>query len=138
MRRNGESNPVTYVFIALLVAAAFYAFHAGPVYIDNLEVKEAANEAFNVYWLNGEESARNKLVIRLNNRGLGTHLAVDENGVESWPTGLGVDPERVTFVETEDGQLTVTVNYDRVVEFKPLSKRRTFNVTATKVGKKLK
>lgn len=137
MRRNGESNPVTYIVVVLLVAAAFYVFHVGPVYVDNMEVKEAANEAFNVYWLNGEDAARNKLVGRLN-RGVGAHLAVDENGVESWPAGLGIDPERVTFVETDDGQLTVTVNYDRVIEFSPLKKRKTFNVTATKVGKKLK
>lgn len=138
MRRNGESNPVTWIVVLALIGAGFYGYHVGPVYMDNLEVKEAAAEAFNLYWTNGEKNARDRLVIRLNEKGIGTHLEVDENGVESWKPGLGIDPERVTFVDSPDGTLRVTVNYDRVVIFSPLKKRKIFNVTAEKVGKRLK
>ncbi|MGV3625539.1 MAG: hypothetical protein ACO1OB_32310 [Archangium sp.] len=137
MRRNGETNPVTWLVVLALIGAGFYGFHVGPVYMDNLEAKEAASEAFNVYWNDGEDIARKKLVIRLNEKGIGNHLEVDENGVETWKPGLGIDPERVTFVE-QGGTLRVTVSYDRVVVFSPLKKRKTFHVTAEKVGKRLK
>lgn len=138
MRRNGETNPVTWIVVLALAGAGFYGFHVGPVYMDNLEVKEAAAEAFNVYWNENEDSARAKLVSRLNQKNQSKHLEVDENGVEAWKPGLGIDPERVTFTEGGDGTLTVRVNYDRVVIFSPLKKRKTFNVTAEKVGKRVK
>ncbi|PZR16100.1 MAG: hypothetical protein DI536_07345 [Archangium gephyra] len=138
MRRNGETNPVTWIVVLALIGVGFYGFHVGPVYMDNLEVKEAASEAFNVYFNDGEDLARRKLIIRLNEKNFGTHLEVDENGVESWKPGLGIDPERVTFVEGGDGTLRVTVSYDRVVIFSPLKKRKTFHVSAEKVGKRLK
>lgn len=137
MRRNGESNPVTWIVVLALIGAGFYGYHVGPVYMDNLEVKEAAAEAFNVYWTDGETVARRKLIIRLNEKGFGTHLEVDENGVESWKPGLGIDPERVTFTDSA-GTLRINVSYERVVIFTPLKKRKTFQVSAEKVGKRLK
>lgn len=136
MRRNGESNPVTYLVIIALAAAGFYAYHVGPVYWDNLEAKEAVGQAFNVYWLEGEKIAKAKLLIRLNEKGVGNHLEVDENGVEHWKPGLGIDPDNVIIEET-NGSLAVRVTYDRVIEFKPLKKRKTFHIVAEKVGKKV-
>lgn len=135
VRRNGETNPVTYLVIIALAAAGFYAYHVAPVYWDNLEAKEAVGQAFNVYWLDGEKVAKAKLMIRLNEKGTGQHLAVDENGAESWRPGLGVDPDNV-IINDDNGKLTVRVTYDRVVEFAPLKKRKTFHIVAEKVGKK--
>ncbi len=118
-----------------VVAGGFYVFHVGPLYMDNFEVKEAAAQAFNVYWLEGPDSAKKKLLIRLNERGKGEHLAVDDNGVESFKPGFNVDPDNVTIVETS-GELRVRVTYERTVIFKPLKKRKVYHLTAEKVGRK--
>lgn len=135
VRRNGETNPVTYLVLIAVAAGAFYAYHVAPVYWDNLEAKEAVGQAFNVYWLDGEKAARERLLIRLNEKGLGQHLVVDENGAESWKPGLGVDPDNV-IIKDENGRLTVRITYDRVIEFAPLKKRKTFHIAAEKVGNK--
>ncbi len=135
VRRNGETNPVTIILILALTAAGFYGYHVGPVYWDNLEAKEACAQAFNLYWLNGAESAKSTMLFRLNSK-VGKHLEVDDDGVERWLPGLGVDPDNVIIEETA-GTLTVRVTYDRVVHFKPLKKRKVFHVVAEKVGQKL-
>ncbi|MFT3708305.1 MAG: hypothetical protein QM817_11685 [Archangium sp.] len=137
LRRNGETNPVTWIVVILLAAAGFYIFHVGPVYMGNLEMKEAASEAFNYYWTNGEDAARSKLLNRMNVINADTlHLEVDEDGVEAWKPGYGITEEMVTFIENEK-KLTVRVEYDRWVEFKPLKKRKKFHLIAEKTGTRL-
>lgn len=135
VRRNGETNPVTILIIIAVAAAGFYGYHVAPVYMDNMEAKGAVEQAFNVYWLEGEKNAKDKLLIRLNEKGVGNHLVVDENGVESWRSGLGIDPDNVVFDES-NGKLSVRVTYDRVIQFDPLKKRKTFHIVAEKVGKR--
>ncbi len=134
VRRNGETNPVTIIVILALIAAGFYAFHVGPVYIDNATVREKCAEAFNVYRVNGEDIARQKLTYAVNAT-IGEHLEVDEDGVERVVKGLGV-PEEGIFLEETDETLTVRVTYTRTIQFSPLKNRKTFQLMAEKVGKK--
>ena len=135
MRNNGETNPGTYVVVVLLAAAGFYVYHVAPVYWDNLEAKEAAAEALNVYILKGEETARAGLMFRLNNNKSTSHYEVDDEGVESVKPGLGLKEENVTIdVDQKTNKISVRVEYDRVIEFKPLKKRKLFHLVAKKVG----
>lgn len=136
MRNNGETNPVTYLVIALVVAVGFYAYHVGPLYYDNLEAKDAAGEAFAVYALSGEKVAHDKLLIRLNARSPGTsHYEVDADGVEVIKPGYGLTDDNITFAFDEaTRQLTVRIEYDRLVEFSPLKKRKSFHLVAEKTG----
>lgn len=136
MRNNGETNPVTYLVVVLLAAAGFYVYHVAPVYWDNLEAKEAAAEAFNIYILKGEEPARQNLMIRLNAKSPGTsHYEVDDEGVESIKPGYGLKDENVTFTFDESTKkLSVRIEYDRTIEFAPLKKRKNFHLVAEKVG----
>jgi hypothetical protein len=138
VRKNGETNPVTVLLIVALVAVAFYVFHVGPLYWDNLEAKEAAAEAFNIYYTDGEDIARSKLMTRLNIRSTNTeHYEVDEDGVENIKPGYGLKDENVVFIYEEDTKkLTVRITYDRIVEFKPFKKRKTYHLVAEKVGKR--
>ena len=136
MRTNGESNPVTYLVIALVAAVGFYAYHVGPLYIDNLEAKTAAGEAFSIYILNGEKIARDKLLVHLNARSPDTsHYEVDADGVESVKPGFGLSDDNI-FINFDEGTrvLTVRIEYDRVVEFSPLKKRKTYHLIAEKTG----
>ena len=136
MRNNGESNPVTYLIIALIAALGFYAYHVGPLYIDNLEAKNAAGEAFSIYILNGEKIAHDKLLVRLNARSPDTsHYEVDADGVESVKPGFGLGDDNI-FINFDEGTrvLTVRIEYDRIVEFSPLKKRKTYHLVAEKTG----
>ena len=136
MRNHGETNPVTYLVIVLLAGVFFYGYHVGPLYIDNLEAKEAAAEAFNVYILQGEKIALDKMLIRLNAKSPGTsHYEVDEEGVESVKPGYGLteDNVKITFDEASK-KLTIRIEYDRIVEFAPLKKRKSYHLVAEKTG----
>ena len=134
MRKNGETNPVTYLFFALLAAAGFYAFHVGPVYWDNMAAKEAASEALNVYIMTGEDAARLGLLNRLNALSPDTmHFQVDAEGVETEQPGYGVTDDNITFKE-QGKKVTVRLEYDRTIQFKPLKKRKTFHLVAEKTG----
>jgi hypothetical protein len=136
VRNNGETNPVTYLVVVALAAAGFYVFHVAPVYMGNLEVKEATAEALNVYALNGEEAARAGLLSRLNIKNQDTtHYEVDDEGVESIKPGFGITDEQVTMnLDESTKKLIIRVEYDRIVEFKPLKKRKTFHLVAEKIG----
>lgn len=140
MRRNGETNPVTVVLVLALVGAGFYVYHVAPVYMDNMEAKEAATECFNTYWSDGPEVARNRLLNRLNGAKSGTsHLGVDENGNEVTLPGLGLENEQVTIaLQPETRSLTVRIEYDRTIRFAPLKKYKKFHLVAEKVGTQLK
>lgn len=134
VRRNGETNPVTIIVILALIAAGFYAYHVVPVYLDNATVREKCQEAFNIYWVNGDNMARQKLTFNVNTV-IGEHFEVDEDGVERVVKGLGV-PEDDIFIEESDETLTVRVTYARTIQFSPLKNRKTFQLMAEKVGKK--
>ncbi len=135
MRNNGETNPGTYVVVALLAAAGFYVYHVAPVYWDNMEAKEAASEAVSVYVLSGEEVARNGLLYRLNNNQSVSHFEVDEEGVESIKPGYGLEPENITIdVDEKTKKIVVRIEYNRIIEFSPLKKRKNFHLVAEKIG----
>jgi hypothetical protein len=140
VRRNGETNPVTVVLVLALAGAGFYVYHVAPVYMDNMEAKEAATECFNTYWSDGPEVARNRLLNRLNGAKSGTsHLTTDENGVEVVVPGLGLENEQVTIVlQPETRKLTVRIEYERTIRFAPLKKYKKFHLVAEKVGTQLK
>ncbi len=136
MRNNGETNPVTYLFVALFAGVCFYGYHVGPLYWDNLMAKEAAAEAFNVYILSGEKIALDRMLIRLNAKSPDTsHYEVDEEGVESVKPGFGLTEDNVKVTLDEaNKKLTIRIEYDRIVEFKPLKKRKSYHLVAEKTG----
>ena len=136
MRNNGETNPVTYLLAALFAGVCFYGFHVGPVYWDNLNAKEAAAEAYSSYLLNGEKVAIDNMLIRLNARSPDTsHYEVNEDGVESIQLGYGLTEDNVKVILDEaNKKLTIRIEYDRIVEFKPLKKRKSYHLVAEKTG----
>jgi len=138
VRKNGETNPVTILVFLLIGVAAFYVYHVGPLYMDNLDAKGYVAEAFNQYFIDGEEKTRARLMMTLNEGSPGTsHYEVDEDGVESIKPGYGLKDENVTFTYNESTRvLRVRVEYDRIVEFKPFKKRKTYHLIAEKVGKR--
>lgn len=139
MRKNGETNPGTIIFLVIVTAIGFYGFHVLPVYYGNLEVKEAVGEAFNAYFSSSEKVAQEGLMMRLNRNADVSHLEIDESGAESLKPGYGVSEDNVSFTfDQNTGQLAVRLTYDRIVEFKPLKKRKTYHFVVEKTGTKTK
>jgi hypothetical protein len=136
VRNNGETNPVTYLVLALVAAGLFYGYHVAPLYYDNLAARDIAGEAFAVYILKGEAAALDGLLIRANAKSPDTsHYEVDKDGVESVAPGYGLTEDNVKFTFDETTRkLTVRIEYDRIVEFKPLKKRKSYHLVAEKTG----
>ena len=140
MRKNGESNPVTILLVIAIVAGGFYTFHVAPLYMDNLEVKEAVTEAFNNYFnVGGEKKARDTFLLRMNDsHSKFRHLEIDEEtGAEVEKPGFGFTDDDISFDESDDKVLRVRVAYKRTVTFKPLKYKKTFSLVAEKKGKQL-
>ena len=136
MRNNGETNPVTYLLVVLAAAALFYGYHVGPLYYDNLAARDAAGEAFSLFILQGEPRAKQNLLIRLNAKSPDTsHYEVDKDGVEGIKPGYGLTEDNVVFnFDESTRKLTVRIEYDRIVEFSPLKKRKSYHLVAEKTG----
>ncbi len=140
VRNDGETNPGTVLFFVALAAGAFYLLNVGPMYLDNFEVKEATAEAFNAFFSAGEKPALEGLLSRLNRQNADvSHFEVGEDGIETVKPGFGLTEENVSFVFDEHSKkLTVRVVYDRIVQFKPLKKRKTYHLVVEKTGAALK
>ncbi|MFO0595997.1 MAG: hypothetical protein U0228_11850 [Myxococcaceae bacterium] len=139
MRRNGETNPGTIVAIIAVALGAFYGVWVAPVYWDNLEVKEAVTEAFNVYWVSGENEARVKLLGRLNNNNDVSHIEMNSDGEPVEKPGFGVPEDWVKITEENNGtKVRIRVEWERTVQFKPLEKKKRFHMVVEKTGARVK
>ncbi len=139
---RGKTNPVTVLTILGLIVAAWYGFHMVPLVIDNLEAQEACAQAVNIAAGEGAEAAKGAILHRLNevhggNPPAGWHYVIDEEtGVESEQNGLGVLGDNIEVVINEQAKtIDVSLQYDRVVQLKPLDKRTTTHFSIHKSGK---
>lgn len=138
MSRSGKVNPVSILLILALIGGGWWGYTYFPVYWDNLTVREAVDSAATVYLASEEEGVKGKLMQRLNmlttaGEPVGWHFEIDEDGYEVRVPGLGVTEDDIT-VEWDEANRTVTVQleYDRVVELKPLDERRTVHFSVVK------
>lgn len=122
-----KTNPVTVLVVLLLLAAGWWGWIFGPLYIDHLEVKEAASQIVNlVPQARGVDDAIATPLTRLNTR-VGWHYQVDEEtGEESVQPGLGLTAENnvVLDVDEERKHIKVRIAYSRVVQLKPFQRRQ--------------
>lgn len=139
MRRNGETNPVTILVVIALAGLGFFLFHVAPIYLDNLNVKEIVGQAFNNYFIEGEDRARTMLLVRMNEREKSvTHSEYDDSGEVVVKPGYGITPEQVEFdFDEKEKILTVRLTYERVVLFSPLKKFKVYRFVVEKKGKRL-
>jgi len=139
MKPSGKVNPVSVILLLALGGGIYWAVTFVPTYYNNLDVREAVDAAFSRFTVEGEDRAHQYLLSRLN-RGtqegiIGHHFEVDEDGVEHEVPGLGVADEDVTFeFDERTSELTVRVEYDRVVVLRPFQKRRTLHFVVEKTG----
>lgn len=123
---------MTVLVVLALAAAGYYGWHVVPLYMDNVDVREAADQAFNVYVLDGEKAASEMLMLRLNGK-IGWHYEVDDEGVEQVKPGLGLTEDNYLIeFDEKTRKLTVRIEYQRTIEFAGLKKRKTYPFLAQK------
>jgi hypothetical protein len=125
MRASGKVN-----FVALLMLLAIgggvylVAIYSG-VYLDNLDVKQQMKAGFNDWGVKNEATIRTQLLRKLNDKELGWHREEDEYGEEHVRPGLGITDEQLVIeADTVSRQLSMRLEYDREVQFKPSKKRK--------------
>lgn len=134
----GKINPFTVLLVIGLVLVGWYGFLTVPLYIDHLDVREAAEQIRNLVPASRspEEAAGNPLR-RLNSQ-VGWHYSVDEEtGEERVLPGLGLTmDDNVTVDVDESGkQVTVVIDYTRTFQLKPLQRRQNFHFRAESKSK---
>lgn len=138
MSRSGKVNPVSILLLLAAVGGGWWMFTYLPIHWDHLSVREAVDSAAAEYLVAGEDTAKRKLLARLNRltaggETIGWHFETDEEGNEERVPGLGLTEDNVTIEWDEaNKQVTVRVEYDRVVELKPLEDRKTVHFSAEK------
>jgi hypothetical protein len=135
---RGETNPYTILLLLGLAVAGYFGFYYIPFWLDHLEVREAVDQAYNVAILEGEESAKSRLLMRLNsgtggNPPVGEHFEVNEDGVEEIKKGLGLTEEQIV-ITNNPPNLSIRIDYARTFVMKPSEKRRVVRFSFEKKG----
>ena len=132
----GETNPFSVLLLLALAAGGWWLYVFGPVYWDNLEVKDAVAKSVNQAVLEGDANAQITLLIQLN-RTVGWHYQVDEETqAEQVKAGLGLEKEQVLVKTDSDAKMiTVRVEYDRTFQLVPFKQRKTLHFVVLKQGK---
>lgn len=136
MRPTGKTNPVTVLVILAVIAGGYWVVMFGPLYLDNLEVREAADSAFNVYVVERDETKAIREALNRQTK-IGSHFEVsEEDGTEQKLPGLGLTEDDVVLEHDESsGEASVRIEYNRTVILWPTENRRTVHFAVEKKGK---
>jgi hypothetical protein len=133
MRPYGKVNVVTLLFLAAIVGGGYFAFTHGPVYIDNLEVREAVAAAYNQAPRSTDDQVRAGIRERV--RKMGTHMERDQFGVEREVPGLGLRDDQIVIERnTVTNTVRITVEYEREIELKPFKRTKVIRFREEKEG----
>jgi hypothetical protein len=132
---RGKINLVGVGILLVLVYVVWWAVTYGPARLDHFDVKEHVIAAFNQAKTDNMLNVRGALISKLNGKTLGWHMAEDESGNLVRKPGLGIKEEQMIIDRDEvNGTITVTVEYDRLVELKPFKKTEVKHFIASHTG----
>lgn len=137
MRPSGKVNLVGVAMLAGLTFGVWWLVTFAPSRLDHLDVKEHVKAAYNAAkaGTEAENQTRGTLLTKLNAKTLGWHMAEDESGNPVRRDGLGIKDEQIVITRDEvTGLLTVTVEYDRVIDRWPLKTQQIKHFVATHTG----
>jgi hypothetical protein len=123
------------MFLAF-AAGGWWIYIYGPIYWDNLEVKDEVAKGMSQAILEGDAQAHATLMVRLN-KTIGWHYDIDpETQEESVKPGLGVDKEAVEVAsDSSTKSIKVRVEYDRTFQLVPFKQRKSLHFVVLKEGK---
>jgi hypothetical protein len=129
-------NPLTVLLFAALAGGAYYAVIFGPLYLDNLGVKEAAEIGITAARANEDVVATAVLKkINFGPNPPGSHLEETDSGDLVEKPGLGLTEENVSVVKDEATKtVRITIDYARTVRLVPTQSTRTVQFHVEKEG----
>ena len=123
VRTSGKVNLIGLALILALIVGIWAVVIFSPIYLDNLDVKEAVAAAYNQAGHDSEEALRT--LIKARTFRVGTHKEDDGQGNWVEKTGLGLTDEMITIERNpEMTQALIRIDYDREVELKPFKRIR--------------
>lgn len=134
-RPAGRVNFVSLLVLAAIAGGIYWVIIFSPVYLDNLDVKEAISVAYNQVGKRSPDQLRAEIKAKLNDKKLGWHREDDGYGNVTVVGGLGIQDEQI-FIERNDvtNEVLIRVEYEREVVLKPTERVRFIRFSPQKEG----
>lgn len=127
-------NLGTVAVLAALACAIYVAAKIGPLYVDNMDVKEAVEAAHNLSGRNTNDSVL-RGEIRSRTSRMGTHMETDSWGTERVVPGLGLTDDQITIERSPiTDNVKIEVVYQREVELSLLNRVHVVELSVVKEG----
>jgi hypothetical protein len=127
-------NLGTVVVLAAVAIAIYVAAKVVPLYVDNLDVKEAVDAAFNLAGRNNNDSIL-RAEIRERTSRMGSHVETDTWGNDQVVPGLGLTDDQITIERSRiTDNVRIEVNYQREVDLSLFNYVHVLEMRAVKEG----
>lgn len=127
-------NLGTLVVLAAIACAIYVAAKVVPLYVDNLDVKEAVEAAFNLAGRNNNDSIL-RAEIRERTSKMGTHVETDKWGNEQVVPGLGLTDDQIVIERSRvTDNVRIEVTYQREVDLSLFNYVHVLELSAIKEG----
>jgi hypothetical protein len=133
---RGKVNPISVLLLLGFAAGGWWLYVYGPIYWDNLEVKDELGKCAAQAAVDGDDTAASSVLRRLNGT-VGWHYRVDpETGEESVAPGLGLEKDQLEVKSDSSTKLvTARVEYDRTFQLVPFQRRKTLHFVVLRQGR---
>lgn len=121
------------VLLTLVAGGIYLGVMLVPLYVDNLDVKEAVAAAFNRSPTSDDDSLVRLIIERTSQ--MGTHWETDKFDQDILVPGLGLTADNITIERsTVSPEVRIEVDYTRRVQFKPTNHVRVMRFHVVKEG----
>ncbi len=134
LRARGAVNLIGVLLLLGLVAVGYAAWLLLPIWLDSLDMREAATATFN-RMSNDPDDDRMRVYLLSRTKGIGTHWET-EGGTRVEKKGLGLtDADIVIERDGYERSARLQVDYQREVKLWPTERFVTFDFHVEKAGK---
>ncbi|HYO66998.1 MAG TPA: hypothetical protein VEU33_13035 [Archangium sp.] len=121
------------VLLTLVAGGIYLGVMFVPLYVDNLDVKEAVTAAFNRSPTSDDDSLRRLIIERTSD--MGTHWETDKFDQDVLMPGLGLTDDHITIERSSvSPEVRIEVEYTRKVQLKPFNQVRIVRFNVVKDG----
>jgi hypothetical protein len=124
----------TLAVLAAIVGAIYVAAKVVPIYVDNLDVKEAVEAAFNLAGRNNNDGILRGEIRERTSR-MGSHVETDKWGNEQVVPGLGLTDDQIVIERSRiTDNVRIEVTYQREVDLSLFNYVHVVELSAVKEG----
>lgn len=127
-------NLGTLAVLAAVASAIYVAAKVVPVYVDNLDVKEAVEAAFNLAGRNTNDGIL-RAEIRERTSQMGSHIEWDKWGTDQIVPGLGLTDDQIVIERSRvTDNVRIEVTYQRAVDLSLFNYVHVMELSVVKEG----